>query len=1405
MPTHYALVRVFIVLFLVGMVNRAVAQCDFVFDQDIPDNGTIVLELEVDDLVFDDLSSGQAVCGINLKFKHDYVGDLTIELTSPGGQTVKLVGPVTDQISPTNLTTWDVGFRPCLSVVVPDGLFSDRWDNNQNWQVFASYTGTYYPSSGCLEDFDTGSANGMWVLTLTDADLTATGKLLSVELIFCDNTGLICNICDADAGKFDLSDILICEDESVPDSTFIPEFGQDIPDPDANNYAYLVSSNNISYTVQSVLSGAGWPVGSYTICGMSYGIVDSSKLFEQLDSMTFAEIQSAFQNDAIDHCAELSTPCIRFIVYAIPDTTKLVESICQGSVFQVGDEVFSQAGDYEIDLVSFGGCDSVVLLNLSVTQVSARIIQLDTLSCEDQSTVLSAGGSVVPGTPLYSWSTVSGIIVGASNQPVLIIGSSGVYTVTVTDFESGCTNAKSWEAVTDGTEPFVQLADGVISCRDTVYTFEPIVFPLYVSFNWSGPSGFTDTVQNPNVTESGLYFLTVTDEEGCVAFAKAELSYDTLLSIDPGIRVVVDCIADKTVVIGDPGGPQEYSWTGPAGFASTSRATVTPSPGTYIVGITQLNGCVAYDSINVTHDYTIPDINITATADSINCGESITLSATSSLTQTIFNWSGSGLSITDTSQIGATSPGEYVVEGIAPNLCQAYDTLTLLPGVGLADVLTFTDTITCNKDTVSIGVVSLGQVISYRWTGPGMIDSTLSFIRVMAGGIYKVEMMDITGCIQRASVEVILNTVRIDFRFISDTITCNQPIANLTFAANRSVSYFEWLLPNSQIITDSIISVATGDRYTLTVTGENGCPRVRKIRVPIDTLKPLFFIEPAFYGCYDSVQLLTYFPDSVESQQWTGPDGFVSDTPDPYIYGVGNYTLTASGMNGCVGSKDIVVVPDEAPPIIMTTSELLDCVDSTAVLEISSPDTMVTYQWFFMGIQLSDSSSMTVNSPGQYRVVATASNNCQSYDTLGVDPPVAPSVFANEDTLNCRDTSVELYANSDSSNVSFTWFDDQGDNIGVGPTISVISPGTYNLTGEWTNGCSFDTTVVVYIDTMRPIAVATTSEVIKCLIQDIYLNSEASIGDSLLYRWSTSDGNILIGESSDSVYINGSGLYVLMVEEFVNHCKSTDTLIVDELQSTLVSFELTVVPECQGNLAGAIIFDTVINAETQLIYSIGLNGGSTNPVFDSLTMGDYVVSVIDSFGCALDSFVSITETSSETVDLGPDLDILIGDPALLIATLNIDSSALSSISWDPEMPCDSCLSNKVYLLETQSFTINVRDVVGCLAFDEVKVFVQERGQVYVPNIFTPNNDGINDFLTLNAHPGVTLVRQFRIVDRWGNQVFGVENTNPHTQKIEWDGRFNGKELNPAVYAYMLELELITGRIEIRSGDITLLR
>lgn len=136
----------------------------------------------------------QGVCGVRIDFEHEYLGDLNMELTSPAGQTVQLVGP-SGFWGSTEFSFWSIGFTPCGGTATPDPGFSAIWNSNQAWGEFGIYTGIYYPSNGCLEDFNMGSVTGDWILRVTDNQAVDAGIVHNVAVIFCDPMGLSCVPC----------------------------------------------------------------------------------------------------------------------------------------------------------------------------------------------------------------------------------------------------------------------------------------------------------------------------------------------------------------------------------------------------------------------------------------------------------------------------------------------------------------------------------------------------------------------------------------------------------------------------------------------------------------------------------------------------------------------------------------------------------------------------------------------------------------------------------------------------------------------------------------------------------------------------------------------------------------------------------------------------------------------------------------------------------------------------------------------------------------------------------------------------------------------------------------------------------------------------------------------------------
>ncbi|HEY3384920.1 MAG TPA: T9SS type B sorting domain-containing protein, partial [Saprospiraceae bacterium] len=125
---------------------------------------------------------------------------------------------------------------------------------------------------------------------------------------------------------------------------------------------------------------------------------------------------------------------------------------------------------------------------------------------------------------------------------------------------------------------------------------------------------------------------------------------------------------------------------------------------------------------------------------------------------------------------------------------------------------------------------------------------------------------------------------------------------------------------------------------------------------------------------------------------------------------------------------------------------------------------------------------------------------------------------------------------------------------------------------------------------------------------------------------------------------------------------------------------------------------------------------------------------------------------------------------------------------------------------TVTLTATLYDVNGCTATDEMLIFVNKERRVYIPNVFSPNGDGINDiFYVFGDEDQITTVKKFVIYDRWGEMMHEATDFNPNDQGRGWDGKFNDEFMNPGVFVFAAEVEFIDGITKLYTGSVTLMR
>ncbi|MGG9961309.1 choice-of-anchor L domain-containing protein [Ferruginibacter sp. SUN106] len=198
----------------------------------------------------------------------------------------------------------------------------------------------------------------------------------------------------------------------------------------------------------------------------------------------------------------------------------------------------------------------------------------------------------------------------------------------------------------------------------------------------------------------------------------------------------------------------------------------------------------------------------------------------------------------------------------------------------------------------------------------------------------------------------------------------------------------------------------------------------------------------------------------------------------------------------------------------------------------------------------------------------------------------------------------------------------------------------------------------------------------------------------------------------------------------------------------------------------------------------------------------YFLNVTDINGCVSlkrDTTV-ITVTRPAIVNAGTDTTLAIGQ-ALPLFAKDINNIGFTQYEWTPAYGLSNpAIANPVTTLDKDiTYTVTARNSIGCQASDNIKIKVYKGPDIYVPNAFSPNNDGSNDIL--KAIPaGIKDFHYFRIYNRWGNIVFTTGDSY-----YGWDGKINGSVQQNGTYIWIAEGLDYKGNIVQRKGTVIIVK
>ena len=449
---------------------------------------------------------------------------------------------------------------------------------------------------------------------------------------------------------------------------------------------------------------------------------------------------------------------------------------------------------------------------------------------------------------------------------------------------------------------------------------------------------------------------------------------------------------------------------------------------------------------------------------------------------------------------------------------------------------------------------------------------------------------------------------------------------------------------------------------------------------------------------------------------------------------------------------------------------------------------------------------------GDYEIVITDSQDSTNQTDIKIEQPTELTVTLAPGAETCLGSSdgnlvvasVWGVSGTDLSAYQYYWDIDPNNSS---TSIESLSSGTYTVTVVDMNGCSLVESAFVGFFT-DSLYIHNTVVDISCYgendgIIDITPVIPAGGGISYNFRWSP---NANTADGQTAAWMLGPGEYQVTVSTDSGNCPRTETFTIEEPGELTVDYE-TVEPICFGDPAFLNIL-SVNNAQGD--YQIDITGNYTQ-----LTDSNFEVepglpiqlTLTDSRGCEATEDFLIPDKPEMTVQLGDDQTITYGESVLMESEVfPLTGVDFEWISSDSTLSCMDCPNPIAAPLITTNYILRMTDVDGCSAEDDIKITVEKPRNIYIPTAFSPNKDGINDIFRPYGGFEIVEIKNMMIFDRWGGLLFSDDDGfKIEDVKIGWDGTTRGKDLDPGIYIYSMNVEFIDGEVILFAGEFNLMK
>lgn len=715
------------------------------------------------------------------------------------------------------------------------------------------------------------------------------------------------------------------------------------------------------------------------------------------------------------------------------------------------------------------------------------------------------------------------------------------------------------------------------------------------------------------------------------------------------------------------------------------------------------------------------------------------------------------------------------------------------------DLMASNDTLICPGGTAVIHAASSYDNIQYSWSSSpnfNPIIGTGNSITVSPQNtmVYYVRAVE-PECNTILTESVVVQVHQFNYSITPSAMVCVNGQTTLHINNNNSndVLSFQWS-PGSSIVSGAntahpVVAPVSNTTYTVTITNQIGCQTTAQVPVTINNLmfSAAQTTNPLCYGdCTGSVSVSA---TGVAPYSYSWSHGASGASLQNVC--AGSYTVTVTDNLQCTATQSVVI---QQPQLLVAQFSNIvqpECDGigyGTATVAPQGGTPPYSYSWSVGGTAATNTQLLT----GINRVTITDAHGCDTVIEVEMLPPGNIGGYAQAtQQISCYgecDGAVTAVATSGTAPFSYQW-----SNGASGSNINNLCSGPYMVSIIDSENCVLHQST--YLSQPAPLigSVAVTQPIL-CYGETGSFQVFAQ-GGTMPYSYQWSNGTTESGLNNVS-----AGQYSVSITD-ANNCK--DSLSVGITQPPLLTMESTYRNMRCSGVCNAYISVEAAGGTPE--YSYQWSNNQNLAVAEGLCAGDYHLTLSDHNGCKL--FESYTIVNENYI---PPLDVY-ADPVQVYrgqsANLQAVAAQGSNFVWSPPLYLSSVSAANPISTPQQTITYEVliTDGDGCSNRDTITIRVMDivcgEPFIFIPNAFTPNGDGDNDYFKPYAPPALITSMYFAVFDRWGEIIY--ESTNINDQG--WDGTYRGKLLAPDVYVYFFEATCLNQDTYNQKGNVTLIR